>query len=96
MTRSFGSKIRISALCSAGSTLLLLSGCSVSPAQYVEKGTIAVNAGSYAEAQIDFEKAIQKDSNFGEAYFRLGRLQLRQADAGEAFRNLSAAVQLLP
>ncbi|MDP9170436.1 MAG: tetratricopeptide repeat protein, partial [Acidobacteriota bacterium] len=92
----FGNKIRTGALLCASTTMVITTGCSMSPAQYVENGNKAFDSGKYAEAQIDYQKAIQKDPSLGEAYFRLGKLQLRQADAAGAFNNLSTAIQLLP
>src|SRR5882757_6451111 len=80
-------------------TLLTLAAsvaCTVNPAQYVEKGNKLFDSGKYADAEINYQKAIQKDPNFGEAYFRLGTTQLKNAHPGGAYQSFSRAAQLLP
>jgi tetratricopeptide (TPR) repeat protein len=76
--------------------MLLMSACAVKPGQYVEKGNSLFDAGKYADAEINYQKAIQKDANLGEGYFRLGLTQMREARPAEAYRNLSRAAELLP
>lgn len=51
--------------------LLLVSGCT-SKQSYVDRGNRLLEAGKYADASIQYRKAIQKDPQFGEAHYRLG------------------------
>ncbi len=76
--------------------VVLSSACSVSPSQYVEKGNKLFESGKYADAEINYQKAIQKDSGLGEAYYRLGLTEMREAQPDVAYKNLSRAVDLLP
>jgi tetratricopeptide (TPR) repeat protein len=62
---------------------------------YVEKGNVLFQQGKYEAAAINYRKAIQKDSNYGEAYYRLGLNEAKQGDASEAYNALFRANQLL-
>jgi tetratricopeptide (TPR) repeat protein len=77
-------------------TMLGVSACAVSPAQYVEKGNALFESGKYADAEINYQKALQKDPNLGEAYYRLGLTKMREAQPAEAYKVLSRAAELLP
>ena len=77
-------------------TMLGVSACAVSPAQYVQKGNALFDSGKYADAEINYQKALQKDPNLGEAYYRLGLTKMREAQPAEAYRVLSRAAELLP
>ena len=63
---------------------------------YVTGGNELFEAGKYADASINYRKAIQKDPQFGEAHYRLGLVALKQGDARQAYAELSRAVELLP
>jgi len=73
-----------------------LTGCRTSKEGYVSKGNNFVEAGKYQDAEILYRKAIQKDPQYGEAYYRLGLMELKAQNSGEAQRALLRAVQLLP
>ena len=73
-----------------------LSGCRTSKESYVAKGNKFVDAGKYQDADIQYRKAIQKDPQYGEAYYRLGLMELKAQNAAEAQRALLRAVQLMP
>jgi len=75
---------------------VVLSGCRTSKQGYVSRGNKLFNAGKYAEAEIEYRKAAQKDTNYGEAYYRLGLTELKLQNPGDAQRSLLRAVQLLP
>ncbi len=62
----------------------------------MQKGVQFLEHGQYADADLNFRKAIQKDPNYGQAYYRLGLLELQQNHTPEAFTALSRAVDLLP
>lgn len=76
--------------------LVFLVGCGKSPQKYVDAGNRFLQAHKLADASINFRNAVQKDPNFGEAYFGLGKVFLEQGKAREAHAALSRAVDLLP
>jgi tetratricopeptide (TPR) repeat protein len=76
--------------------LALISGCRTSKQGYVAKGNKLFNVGKYADAAINYQKAIQKDANYSEAYYRLGLVDLKEENPHGAFNALYRAVQLDP
>jgi tetratricopeptide (TPR) repeat protein len=76
-------------------SLLLLAGCR-SANNYLEKGNSAFHRGQFEEASLDYRKAVQKDSNFGEAYYRAALAELKLNKAAEALQDLREAVRLMP
>jgi tetratricopeptide (TPR) repeat protein len=75
--------------------LLAITACGTKRG-YLEKGNVLFQQGRYQDASINYRKAIQKDANFGEAYYRLGLAGLKQGDAQGAYNALFRASQLLP
>src|SRR5438105_2798724 len=75
---------------------LVASSCSTSPLQYVDKGNGFFKAGRYAEADLNYQKALQKNPNFGEAAFRFGVSLFVQGRVNESYRTLVRASELLP
>jgi tetratricopeptide (TPR) repeat protein len=75
--------------------LVALSACT-SKQSYLARGNQLFEAGKYADASINYRKAIQKDPRFGEAYYRLGLTALKQGDANQAYMAFTQAVELLP
>jgi tetratricopeptide (TPR) repeat protein len=63
---------------------------------YVDKGNSLFQQGKYQDAIINYRKAVQADPKYGEAYYRLGLAEAKQADAAEAYNALYRATQLLP
>lgn len=74
---------------------LVFSGCKTKQS-YLTAGNKLYEAGKYADASINYRKALQKDPEFGEAHYRLGLVALKQSDARQAYTELSRAVELLP
>ena len=74
--------------------LLAMTGCGAK--SDVEKGNILFQQGKYEAAAINYRKAIQKDENYGEAFYRLGLTELKEEHLREAFDAFHRAVQLLP
>jgi tetratricopeptide (TPR) repeat protein len=74
--------------------LLAMTACSTKRG-YVEKGNVLFQQGKYEAAAINYRKAIQKDPNYGEAFYRLGLNEAQQGDPGEAYNALFRANQLL-
>jgi Tfp pilus assembly protein PilF len=73
-----------------------VAGCGRDPKAYIARGDAYVKEKKYAEASIEFRKAIQKDQRNGEARYRLGlvyeALGSRPAAGGEFIR----AADLMP
>lgn len=72
------------------------SGCGVTKQAYLAKGNALFAAGKYDDASLNYRKAIQKDPNFGEAYYRLGLTAVKLSQGLLAYEALFRAVQLLP
>src|ERR1700693_1858058 len=75
---------------------LSFSSCTATKSGYLEKGNRMFAAGKYAEASLNYRKVIQKDPQFGEAYYRLGLTAIKQDNSREAYDALNRAVLLLP
>jgi tetratricopeptide (TPR) repeat protein len=75
--------------------MLALSAC-VGKRGYLDKGNAFFKQGMYTDAEINYRKAIQKDSNYGEAYYRLGLTELQENNPLETYNALYRASQLLP
>jgi tetratricopeptide (TPR) repeat protein len=74
-----------------------VTGCIATKETYVSRGNKLYDAGRFEEATLNYQKAIQKDPKFGEAYYRLGLAALKQKEQGRlAYDSLYRAVQLLP
>jgi tetratricopeptide (TPR) repeat protein len=76
--------------------LASLSGCRTSKEGYVAKGNKLYDAGKYADAAINYGKAIQKDQHYGEAYYRLGLAEIKDQNPRAAYNALYRAVELAP
>src|ERR1022692_502126 len=82
--------IAVSILC------LLVAGCGRNASDYVNRGAKQYAAGRYADATIDYRKALQQDAKSGAAYYGLGRSLLKQEKAPDAFDAVRQAVALAP
>ena len=77
--------------------LILLEGsCGRSPRYYLDKGDQLFAKGAYADASLNYRKALQKDPSFGQAYYQLGLSELRRGKTPDAYASLSRAADLLP
>jgi len=76
--------------------MAMLGGCTLSKQSYLLKGDKLVAEGKYEDAVLNYRKAIQRDPNFGEAYYRLGLAALKMQHGRDAFEALFRATQLLP
>jgi tetratricopeptide (TPR) repeat protein len=75
---------------------LMSTACSRSPQYYLDVANKLAAEGHYADADLNYRKAIQKNASFGEAYFQLGLMNLKQGKVQPAYQTLSTAAQLLP
>src|SRR5215472_8645181 len=76
--------------------VLALISCGRTAQDYTERARRLATSGQYADADLNYRKAIQKDPRFGEAYYQLGLTELKLGHAPEAYRDLSEAATLLP
>src|SRR5580704_8322651 len=75
---------------------VIIGGCNRTPGEYVERGNQFFKRGKYKDASILYRKAIQQNPKFGEAYYRLGVLQIEQGNLPDAYQALMSAVALMP
>jgi len=87
---------RVVCACIFAVSLIALSGCSATKQAYVAKGNKLFAAGKYADASLNYRKAIQKDPTYGEAFYRLGLAAIKLEQPPDAYTALFRAVQLLP
>ena len=73
-----------------------IAGCGGSPQSYVNRGNGFADTGKYADAALQYEKAIQKDPKLGDAHYRLGLLDLKRNQPVNAYRELQRAAELMP
>jgi tetratricopeptide (TPR) repeat protein len=71
------------------------TGCR-SARQYMARGNQLFAAGRYEEAELNYRNAIQKDTQSGEAHYRLGLALLKLNKLGDAYQTLTRAVALDP
>ncbi len=75
--------------------LAWLAGCASAP-DYVRKGNELFAQGKYAEASLNYRKAIQKKPDLGEAHYRLGLSLIKEGKRVEAHQALTQAVRVAP
>lgn len=80
--------------------LSLLLACGGDPTtarkKLLDTGNGYFERGKYREAALIYQRAIQKDRRFGEAYYRLGLAELKTGRYSQAFRALHRATELQP
>ena len=79
-------------------TVLLVSGCNSETAarQAFQSGNTYLSEHKYAEAIIEFRKAIQLDPRFGEARYKLAEAYVNIGDTVAAYSEQIRAADLLP
>jgi tetratricopeptide (TPR) repeat protein len=70
--------------------------CSRSAASYVARGNKLYAEGQDVDASLNYRKALQKDPQFGEAYYRMAFSELRQGHIAVAYGAFYRATQLQP
>ena len=76
--------------------ILLEGACGHNPGFYVDKGDKLSAKGAYADAELNYRKAIQKDPAYGPAYYQFGIVELRLGKVSEAYAALTRAADLMP
>ncbi|MGA9806818.1 MAG: tetratricopeptide repeat protein, partial [Candidatus Sulfotelmatobacter sp.] len=78
----------------------LFTGCSRDPnvrkQKFLESGDRYFDKGKYREAAIQYANALQVDSRFAQAHYKLGETYLKLGDGSRAVQELSRAVDLAP
>ncbi len=78
----------------------LLTGCNRSPEvskkRYLESGKQYAKRGKYAEARIQYSKALQLDPRLGDAYYELGLADSALQSWGDALAAFQQAYELEP
>jgi tetratricopeptide (TPR) repeat protein len=74
---------------------LVLAGCAAAP-DYIRKGNELYAQGKYAEAALNYRKAIQKQPNSGEAHYRLGLALMKDGKRVEAHQAFTQALAVAP
>jgi cellulose synthase operon protein C len=78
----------------------LLTGCSRDPnvrkQKYLESGQRYYDKGQYREAEIQFENAIQVDSRFADAHYKVALAAMKLQQWPTAYQELLTTVQLQP
>jgi tetratricopeptide (TPR) repeat protein len=74
----------------------LFAGCSKSPQNYVDTGDEFYQSQKYADAALNYRKAIQQDEQFSAAYRGLGRVAQAQGNLLESVALLRKASELQP
>jgi tetratricopeptide (TPR) repeat protein len=75
--------------------LLLLNGCR-SASSYLAKGNSLFDRGEYAEASLNYRKALQKDPGNADSSYRLGLSELKENKPAAALQDFLLAVRLAP
>jgi tetratricopeptide (TPR) repeat protein len=73
-----------------------LTDCGKSAAGYVERGNSLFNQGKFSEAELNYRKALQKDSGSADASYHLALAVLKQNKPQEAYQALLQALRLAP
>src|SRR5271166_5196993 len=78
----------------------LLTGCSRDPnvrkQKYLESGQRYFDKGQYAEAEIQFENAIQVDDRFADAHYKLALAAMKLQQWPTAYQELSKTIGIQP
>ncbi len=79
---------------------MVLTGCHRNPQvakqKYFDKGTQYFQQGKYNEAAIEFQNALQIDSNFADAHYQLAQCYLKRGNMRLAYPELVRTVALAP
>jgi tetratricopeptide (TPR) repeat protein len=78
------------------SFVCVLASCRRSAEDYLSRGNRFFASEKYADAQLNYSRAIQKNPQLGEAYYRLGLAEEKQNHSIPAYQALRKAVELLP
>jgi tetratricopeptide (TPR) repeat protein len=87
---------KVVGVCICVVSLAAAIGCRATKQEYVAKGDKLYAAAKFEDAALEYRKAIQRDTTFGEAYYRLGLASIKSNNGRQAYEALLRAVELLP
>jgi len=97
MAKGAGFRCAVVAVCLLAA---LLTGCSRDPnvrkQKLMESGQRYFDKGQYREAAIQFQNAIQLDSRFADAHYKMALTAMKLQQWPTAFQELTTTVQLQP
>src|ERR1700674_649938 len=97
IAKGSGFQYRVAAVCVLAA---LFTGCSRDPnvrkQKYLESGQRYFDKGQYREAEIQFENAIQVDSRFADAHYKLALAAMKLQQWPTAYQELLTTVQIQP
>ena len=73
-----------------------LTSCGNDPKTYIDRGNRFFDARKYDDAELQYRKALQKNPNSGEAWYRLALVELKRNHTSEAYGELQRAADLMP
>ncbi|MBV8730950.1 MAG: tetratricopeptide repeat protein [Acidobacteriia bacterium] len=73
-----------------------LAACNRSATHYVAVGDSFYQQGKYADAEINYRRALQKDGSNAAAWAGMGLTAVRLQKPADAYKNLSRATEMLP
>lgn len=80
--------------------LVILAGCSRDPnirkKKYMESGQRYFDKAQYREAEIQFQNAIQTDTHYADAHYKLSLAAMRLGDWQTALQELNTTLQIQP
>jgi tetratricopeptide (TPR) repeat protein len=76
--------------------LIFCGACGSSPKTYADRGKRFFDEGKFDDAALQYQKAIQKSPQFGDAYYRLALTELKRNQPIPAYHNLRRALELDP
>ncbi len=83
-------------LFSAAMLFMVVAACDRGPQAYLERGNKFFDSGKYEDAALQYQKALQKSPDLGEAHYRMGLVNLRRNMFIPAYQELQKSVQLMP
>jgi tetratricopeptide (TPR) repeat protein len=66
------------------------------PKAYIDRGNRFFDARKFDDAALQYRRALQKDSNSGDAWYRLALVELERGNPVDAYQELQRAVALMP
>ncbi len=94
MIASWSERVLAPVLASVSFAAML--ACGSSAGGYLETGNKLAAEGKYEDAVLNYKKAIQKQPQFAEAYYRMALAESKLDQAAEVFDHLNRAVELAP
>jgi tetratricopeptide (TPR) repeat protein len=76
--------------------LIGVTSCGTDPQKYIARGNRFFDVRQYDAAELQYQKALQKSPNSGEAWYRLALVEMKRGHSSQAYVDLQRAVELAP